>query len=640
MSKAQLQKSYSVKALFIAGFCLVAIIKVYLATILDLYSDEIFYWQASTEPALAYSDLPFMTALLAGIGSILNPASALAVRSIFIVMGTAIPFLLYWVARPIVKHTQALEAAALSLCIPLAGFLGLLAVPDVPLIFFGLLSIGFFERALRTDKLPYWAGLGLMVAGGFSTHYRFFPYLMGALLFLIFSEAGRACWRKPGLWLAIAIGSLGLYPILAFNLNNDLSGLGYHLMDRHPWEFQAGGFLHIFKQAGLVTPPLYGILLFTLWQTIKLARKGDKQAAILLSISLPNLLIFLILAPWTDNTRTSIHWPLSGYFPLLVFAPASIRLIHQSLAVKLGDPIARKCIAAIPILGFTGTLVALIGVGSQAFHGQLQPLLGNTTLSNKMTGWKDFSQYTKTILEREFSENVRIVISDNYYTEAQLEFALGQSVSGFTIDKDKAVRDGRIAQYALWQKDQSALNSLTGKNALFVTEDSTLTIPDKYRVMETICSAANNVELLDQLSLLNGEKRFSFYRISGIDANATSNPCPYPSQGWLDQPAEGNVISGITQVSGWIFNEDIGVNKTYLLIGGQQVAQINYGNPRPDVVNVMNVKTDPNSPNLGFNYSLDTTLLSNGQTTLAIEIWNNVGEVQVYGERSLRIQNP
>ena len=35
-------------------------------------------------------------------------------------------------------------ASILTLCLPLGGFLGLLAVPDVPLIFFGLLAIGFF----------------------------------------------------------------------------------------------------------------------------------------------------------------------------------------------------------------------------------------------------------------------------------------------------------------------------------------------------------------------------------------------------------------------------------------------------------------------------------------------------------------
>ena len=62
---------------FIAAFGIVAILKFYFASELDLYSDEIFYWLASTDLSLAYSDLPFMTALMAGMGSAITPGSAI-----------------------------------------------------------------------------------------------------------------------------------------------------------------------------------------------------------------------------------------------------------------------------------------------------------------------------------------------------------------------------------------------------------------------------------------------------------------------------------------------------------------------------------------------------------------------------------
>ena len=124
-----------------AAIILLLLIKVFLASVLDLYSDEVFYWQASTNPAIAYSDLPFMTALLIGLGSAIEPSNTLAARSLFILLGSCLPLLVFWIAKPITGYKSAIESAALSLCLPLAGFLGLLAVPDVPLIFFGLLSI-------------------------------------------------------------------------------------------------------------------------------------------------------------------------------------------------------------------------------------------------------------------------------------------------------------------------------------------------------------------------------------------------------------------------------------------------------------------------------------------------------------------
>ena len=139
---------------------------------LTCYGDEIFYWLASTQLALGYSDLPFMTALLVRLGSSLTDGSTLAVRSIFLVMGSTVPLLVYWLAYPITGKQAARQSALISLCLPLGGFLGLLAVPDVPLIWFGLIALGAFERALQTDSAVCWILTGLSTACGLSTHYR------------------------------------------------------------------------------------------------------------------------------------------------------------------------------------------------------------------------------------------------------------------------------------------------------------------------------------------------------------------------------------------------------------------------------------------------------------------------------------
>ena len=104
----------AVTKLFLVGFGLLLLTKLFLAAVLDLYSDEVFYWQASTQPALAYSDLPFMTALLIGLGSSLSPGSTFAVRSLFILLGSCLPFLVYWIAKPITGNRHALESAGSS----------------------------------------------------------------------------------------------------------------------------------------------------------------------------------------------------------------------------------------------------------------------------------------------------------------------------------------------------------------------------------------------------------------------------------------------------------------------------------------------------------------------------------------------
>ncbi len=634
------QQTKSLMIWFIAAYSIVFILKVFLAAVLDLYSDEIFYWFASTRLALAYSDLPFMTALLAGLGSSLDSGNPLAVRSLFLLLGSSLPFVVYWIALPISNHRQALESAVLTLCLPLGGFLGLLAVPDVPLIFFGLLSIGFFQRALQHNQISHWIATGIFVGLGLSTHYRFFLYPLAAIIFLALYTPARQHWRNPKLWCAIAIASLGLIPILWFNLSNQLSSASFYLIDRHPWEFQAGGLLHAFKQAGLVSPPLYILFLFCLWCLFKQAREGEQNSFLLLSFAATNLSVYLILAPWTDADSTSIHWPLSGYFPLLIAAPQALRQFNHWAELRWQPSRARKLTLLIPACGFTGTLIALLGVGSQGFQLPLQSIVGTGVLSDKMAGWREFSAYSAPLFKTQFSERNPVVITDNYYTAAQVQFA-GLSNRVFTLDRDKAVRDGRITQLILWGMDESGLADLNGQPALYINEDSTLILAEKIELMSVMCDYSSSISTIDELSLFNGDKAFSYYRVDSISSaqNSPAFPCPYPIQAWIDRPSAGSELQGEVEVAGWAFSEDIGIESVSLLINGEFVAHADYGIEREDVVSIRNVRTDPNSPNLGFGIRFDSRDLINGRHEMSLLIKNNLGTEINFGARPIAVNN-
>ena len=622
----------------IAGLLLIAALKIALATVLDLYSDEIFYWQASTRPALAYSDLPFMAALLSGLGTALFGNSAFAVRTFFLLLGTSIPLLIYWVATPLMPRRQAQEAAALSLCLPLGAFLGLLAVPDVPLLFFGLLLIGSLERATRLDSILYWGAAGLAAALGVSTHYRFALYILAGLIFLLAFRDQHRHWKSPGLWLAFMLLLPGLYPALMFNLNNQLSGIDYHLLERHPWEFQAEGLLHPLKQALLVTPLLYGALLYTLVMLLQKARSGDSRHGLFAVFASVNLGVYLVLAPWADNTRTSIHWPLSGYLPLLIFLPEALREIHQKFTARMGAQRADRVIIFTIALGFTGSVVALLGVGSQSLQEQLRPLLGKGVLSNKMAGWRELNEHVNALLAREAGGNELVIVTDNYYTGAQIELGLETQHPVYNIDSDKAIRDGRAVQYELWGKNATGLAAQTGKNALFISEDSTLTMPDKIATVARACGQFAHLEFIEQLVLFEGEKSFSFYRGQQI-GGAPTGPCPLPALGWLDLPQPEQEVSDTLMVSGWVINEGLGVRSVDVLVNDRIVGRAAYGIPRADVVEAMQVKTDPNAPNVGFDGTLVLTSIPEGNAELAIRVTGNSGEIQTFGVRQIEIRH-
>ncbi len=626
------------------GFILPAVIicvisKLYFGAVLDLYSDEVFYWLAATKPAIAYSDLPFITALLAGLGSSLNPGSSLALRSIFILLGSLIPLLVFWIALPLTTKQKAIESALFSVCLPLGGFLGLLAVPDVPLLFFGLLAIGCFERSLRTDSTGMWILTGFFVALGFSTHYRFILYPVSAVLFLSLCHSQRRQWYNKKLWLAFTIATTGLAPIIWFNLQHDLSSASFYFVDRHPWQFQTNGLLHVFKQAGLVTPPLYALLIYTLIYLFKQTRRGDTKASFLFYFSATHLLVYMILAPWSDGNSTSIHWPLSGYFPLLVVLPDTLRQAANYAEKSWHSNTRPLIMKGIPLIGFLGTLTAFIGIGSQAFQDSLQTLLGRDVLSNKMAGWQEFNQALETRLAKYDAKP--IIVTDNYYTAAQIEFA-GLSHNTFTIDEKKAVSDGRITQLHLWQKDAVGLALLPSSAFLFLTEDSTLNIEEKTAVIARMCAMSSILSWDSTLRFFAGDKTFSVYTgtlLGKRDSDTAADVCPYPARAWLDAPQPNSNHRGAINVSGWAFKQDIGIVEIRLLVDGQSTQTVSYGANRPDVAEVYSAQTnsDPNTPMLGFNSVLETADLSAGRHEIELEIVGGNGETAHYGKRVIEL---
>ena len=633
-------------ARLLAAACgLLLTLKIWLAWRLDLYSDEVFYWLASTMPAPAYSDLPFFTALLAGLGSALDPGNPLATRALFLAGGACLPAAVYWVAVPFSGRRDALQAALLSICIPLGGFLGLLAVPDVPMLLCGLLVLGFFDRALRTGGIGFWLGTGAFMALGLCTHYRFLLYPACATLYLLFHQ--RDIWRNHRFWLAAGVAALGLAPILWANLPGNLGSASFYFLERHPWQFDAGGLLQLPIQMLLVTPPMYALLLYSAWLIFTRWRKRrdthpprDTHMLLLLWFSLPHLFAYALLAPWADDNSTTEHWPLPGYFPLLVFAPEALRRIRAWLALHWRETGATLAVRAIPAFGFAGSLLVIAGIGSQSLQAQLQPFTGTGVLSEKMAGWREFAEYSGNLLRDDFSGSA-VTVTDNYYTAAQLQYA-GIAADAYTLDRDKAVRDGRDLQLQLWGRTGEFVRLRRNEPMLFITEDSSLNVEQKHELIGRACALSDSLEQIDRLPLFEGDKLFSYYRgrvSAGPDAPAAS-PCPYPPRAWIDQPAGSESLSGFAVVSGWAYNEEIGVAQVLLLLDGAVIAELEYGQPRPDVVEAEDLRTDPNQPDLGFQAAFDTRDFTSGQHELSIRIVDSRGNVTSYGHRNVIFENP
>lgn len=247
-------------------------------------------------------------------------------------------------------------------------------------------------------------------------------------------------------------------------------------------------------------------------------------------------------------------------------------------------------------------------------------------LSTKMAGWAPFAAETRLVVAAHFEEPP-LIVTDNYYTAAQLAFAkLGEPNSIYTLDTEKAVRDGRALQLSLWGMDTEALIDNKNSPALLITEDSTLNFGQKRALLQHACAVSVGLKFLQQIDLVGGAKRFSFYAIH-IAEPAKPIECSIPARGWIDSPAAGERVAENFTVSGWAFAEGNKVDLIRVLIDGKSAPYSGSRTERTDLDIVAGALLDSQFPQLGYRYQIETGDLSPGAHTLQLELVSDSGEV-------------
>jgi hypothetical protein len=85
----------------------------------------------------------------------------------------------------------------------------------------------------------------------------------------------------------------------------------------------------------------------------------------------------------------------------------------------------------------------------------------------------------------------------------------------------------------------------------------------------------------------------------------------------LEAPANGSTLSGIATISGWaIAPAGSLINSVKVYVDGMQLGLAKYGVARTDICGMY--PTGVGCPNVGFTYSLNTTLLGNGSHTISV----------------------
>lgn len=613
-------KSGSLRVKFIALWCVLLLVKVVLAIWLPPFGDEAFYWQEGRHLAWAYSDLPGCTAWLIRLGVTLGGDHPLAMRAPFLLLGATLPWLLRRIAARWFGAEAGWQAGLLAMLMPLSGLMGVLALPDVPLLFAALLCLDACAALIAGIEIAALLELLLALVLGAFTHYRFALVIVAGLAGLCSISEGRALLRQPRFWAVLIVGAAAWLPLLLWNIDHSGAGVQFQLVQRNPWRFHADGAWWLLEQFVAVTPLVFVLLLATFrrawrdWQATKGARSG-----LVFAVAAVSVWGYFALAFFADQERVSFHWPLAGWLVLACAAPPLLanwsprwrRALHASAGLMLLGASSFLLMAAIPALR--------------------ADLAFSRWYPETFAGWPDIAAAVQA--ERAAMPAGTRVVVDNFLLGAELGFALGEPDIA-VLDHPLNHKHGRAAQLQLWRLQSAGRSDWGRVPVLLVIEDSARPMKQRLLAYHALCQTAGNLPPPRVLNVDHGRKRFLLFMLDG----ASDGACIAPALGWIDTPAIDADVVGKLEVSGWAFKDGAGVAAVDLTLDGRMIAVADYGSAEPKVAGFWRISSDPQQPNVGFNKTVDLTGVPAGRHWLGLVIHGRDGSSEAWPEQPVRVE--
>ncbi|MHB8911877.1 MAG: ArnT family glycosyltransferase [Lysobacter sp.] len=594
--------------------------KLLIAARLPLFVDEAFYWQEGQHLAAAYSDLPALTAWLTRLGVELGGNHPLALRAPFLLLAAIVPLLVVRIAAREFGAPRGWIAGCFALLLPLAGSLGLLALPDAAMALATLLCIDAGARLLRDVNAAAALELALGLAIGALSHYRFIAVIGVGFVALLLLADGRRVLRDIRVLTAIAFGASAWAPLVAWNFDNADAGLRFQLVDRHPWAFHGDGLWFIAIQALMVTPMLFAALAVAAWQGGRSRQPVARYFGLLGGLL---VLGFFVLGFFADTERVSFHWPLPGYLALLLLLPMVLERWPRWLR-GLTWTLAASGLAAV--LGYY-VAVSVPEIRARAAAEKWYP--------SNFAGWDELADAVRA-QRRAMPAGTRIV-ADNFKLGAELGFALDDADIA-VLDHPLNHKHGRAPQLRLWELQTPGRAAWGETPVLLVIGATEVAYKDLLRRYHELCAMVGPLPAPRVLNIDHGSQRFLLFALDG----PRQGQCTTPAMAWIDAPVGGASVGRVFEVKGWAFKDGFGLAKAEILLDGHVVANADYGRAYPGLQSAWKGSSDPQHPRVGFDAQVDLRNLPGlapGRHWLGLRLHGRDGSVEDWPEQPIQVRD-
>jgi 4-amino-4-deoxy-L-arabinose transferase-like glycosyltransferase len=287
------------------------ILRLVYASLIDLRTDEAYYWTWSKEYVLSFLDHPPMIAWFIRSGTIIFGDTNLGVRFAGIVAMLITQLLLADIVR---RVTHDVRAIVLALLLPEAAlYYGLLmakVAPDVALIPFAVAMIWALVRLAESGDQRWWLVAGL--CGGLSLLSKFTAVMMlpAVVAFMLVPDWRQRQLRSPYPWLAVVTAAIVFSPVLIWNYQHDWASFRFQLVRAtalHEYSLRTVGD-YIGLQWGLVGFVPFPVVLCGVALTAWRGYRAREPVAILLSTAVTVPFLYFL---WKSLTlRVGDTWPM------------------------------------------------------------------------------------------------------------------------------------------------------------------------------------------------------------------------------------------------------------------------------------------------------------------------------------------
>lgn len=328
-----------------------ALIRSFIAAILELGNDEVYYWCYALFPSLSHFDHPPMIGLIIQtLTANLALSDEFFIRSASIIIGSLNTWMIYVLGRKIKNEMTGMYAAFLyTASIYCSIIVGTFIMPDTPQSLFFLLSLYFLhEYAMvpedEKDREKINLGNHALILAGLFIGLAMFSkyssaYLWGGLgLYLLLYK--RKGFLNPYLYLSGLISIVILLPVIVWNVQNDWISFTFH--GNRVSHFEGLKLFYFGREiagAILYNNPVNIIIIIAAlagYRRHKYLKK--EQMRFFLLMSLPMIAIFLFISLFKE---TLPHWSSPAYFSLMLIAASYIadkveRGAYRNIAGKSG----------------------------------------------------------------------------------------------------------------------------------------------------------------------------------------------------------------------------------------------------------------------------------------------------------------